>query len=337
MELDPSQRRVTHAPHEERLLVSVGAGQGKSEVVAARLVNLLVSGLSASTEILVLSFSRAAVHVIRNGLADRDVVDVKVRTFDSFASELLLDLDLEPTGSYGARIRQATDAVQPADEPPAAIGNVRHLVVDEAQDLAILDTLPSGTGLTVLSDTLRSVSDFVESESETASETIFDCLRGGRHAETASLDRCYPACGSDCFVAIRIRAQSRGGIETYLASLGWRAIRIWSTSTESPRRILSRPASFWSGCLIVCVGDLAHVLARGRAARTEGNELKRKLIEESPVLGAIDKPAARDRAIRCGRPSTQSTRLARRVTSVGVGVKSGILGFDKSEFEDIES
>lgn len=336
MELDPSQRRVAHAPCEERLLVTAGAGKGKTEVVAARLVSLLDSGLPASTEILVLSFSRAAVHAISNRLADHAVVDVNVRTCDSFASELLLDLDLEPTGSYGARIRQATDAAQSADEPPAAIANLRHLVVDEALDLAILETLPSGTGLTVLGDPLRGVSDFdfVESESEAASETIFDCIRGGRRAETARPDRRYPACGSDCFVAIRIRAQSRGGIETYLASLGWRAIRVWSTSTESPRRILSRLSSVWPGWLIVCVGDLAHVFARDRSARTEGNELKRKLIEESPVLGAIDRPAARDRAIRCGRPSTRSTRVARRVMSVGV--KSGILGFDKSEFEDIE-
>jgi DNA helicase II / ATP-dependent DNA helicase PcrA len=107
--LNAAQLAVAEAPIDSRRLVIAGAGQGKTEVVAAR-IGFLVDAeeLSASSEILVLSFSRAAVTAVRTRLQARDVPAANVRTFDSFAGQLLLDAETEPAGSYEARIRQAT-------------------------------------------------------------------------------------------------------------------------------------------------------------------------------------------------------------------------------------
>ena len=82
-ELDESQRAVAEAPADARLLVIAGAGQGKTEVVASRIEYLVEDeGLSASTEIMALSFSRAAVHAVRTRLDVRDIARTDVRTFD---------------------------------------------------------------------------------------------------------------------------------------------------------------------------------------------------------------------------------------------------------------
>lgn len=119
IELNGQQRAVVEAPIDERLLVIAGAGQGKTEVVAAR-IGFLVDEeqLSASTEVLVLSFSRAAVTAVTRRLEQRDVAAANVRTFDSFAGKILLDADIEPIGSYEARIRQATTVLNESDEVP---------------------------------------------------------------------------------------------------------------------------------------------------------------------------------------------------------------------------
>ena len=167
-DLDDSQRRVAEADAEARLVVIAGAGQGKTEVVAARLQHLMSEeGLSGSTAILVLSFSRAAVHAIRTRMLDRDLAEVNVRTFDSFAAEILLELsDNEPSGSFTERIREATRLIHEAKETPDGIVDLEHVIIDEVQDLvgdraefvlAILDRLDDEAGLTVLGDPLQGV------------------------------------------------------------------------------------------------------------------------------------------------------------------------------------
>src|SRR4051812_46306974 len=86
-ELDESQLRVAEAPADARMIVTAGAGQGKTEVVAARLRHLLESeGLTGTDDLLVLSFSRAAVAAVQGRVrGDSLLAAVTVRTFDSFA------------------------------------------------------------------------------------------------------------------------------------------------------------------------------------------------------------------------------------------------------------
>lgn len=197
IELDEDQRRVVEADAEARLVVLAGAGQGKTEVVASRIAHLIDSdGLSASSEILVLSFSRAAVHAVRTRLADRDATaTANVRTFDSFASVLLLEEDQEPTGSFEQRIRQATELLRTAVDTPFLLDDLRHVILDEVQDLvgdravfvlAVLKHLAGEAGFTVLGDPLQGIYDFVLDESENATtfndvlaalETDFDAQR----------------------------------------------------------------------------------------------------------------------------------------------------------------
>src|SRR4051812_28546995 len=82
IELNAEQLAVVEASADERLLVIAGAGQGKTEVVVSRIDYLVTEeDLVASEEVLVLSFSRAAVSAVRTRLNLRDVAASNVRTF----------------------------------------------------------------------------------------------------------------------------------------------------------------------------------------------------------------------------------------------------------------
>lgn len=190
-ELDESQRRVAETAADARLIVTAGAGQGKTEVVAARLRHLVdEEGLTDADDVLVLSFSRAAVAAVQGRVkADRSVSRTTVRTFDSFASRLLLEGGEEVVGlSFDRRVRAATELLRAQDSDVPTVDLLRHVIVDEVQDLvgdraelvlALLMRLDDGTGFTVLGDPLQGIYDFQldDSDSALSSEALLDRLR----------------------------------------------------------------------------------------------------------------------------------------------------------------
>lgn len=208
IELNDEQLEVVWADADARLFVIAGAGQGKTEVVVNRIDSLVRNeGLTASEEVLVLSFSRAAVSAVRTRLELRDVAAANVRTFDSFASVLLLDAEIQPEGSFGARIRRATQLLNEADEAPHYVGILRHIVVDEVQDLvgdradflaAVLKWLDDDAGITALGDPLQGVFDFQldDSVSRTTSDDVFRALTGSLGCQIKALSKNYRARGS---------------------------------------------------------------------------------------------------------------------------------------------
>lgn len=210
VELDDAQRRVAEAPVDKRLLVVAGAGQGKTEVVSARLGHLIEEeGLSASSELLVLSFSRAAVHSVRTRLSERDIAELNVRTFDSFASQVLIDADEEPQAGFEARIRQATGVLAEHAAGTEWIDDLCHVVIDEVQDvvgdraalvLALLERLDEHAGFTVLGDPLQGIYDFARTESadQTTSAEFLARVAGDFGATEVALSKNHRAQGQDC-------------------------------------------------------------------------------------------------------------------------------------------
>jgi DNA helicase II / ATP-dependent DNA helicase PcrA len=207
IELNAEQLDVVEAAADARLLVIAGAGQGKTEVVVSRIKSLVEDeDLTASEEILVLSFSRAAVSAVRTRLDARDVAAASVRTFDSFASVLLLGADIQPEGSFDARIRRATQLLREAEEAPDEVQLLRHIVLDEVQDLvgdradfviAILNGLDGDAGITALGDPLQGVYDFQleDSLSKTSAQDFFDELTDTFGCRTVGLGKNYRARG----------------------------------------------------------------------------------------------------------------------------------------------
>ena len=133
---------------------------------------------------------------------------MNVRTFDSFAGQLLIDADIEASGSYESRIRQATRLLVDADDVPPSVEDLRHIVIDEVQDLvgdradfvlALLQLVEKEVGITGLGDPLQGIYDFQleQSQSQTSSQEVFKALREDCDCDEVSLGRNYRARGTD--------------------------------------------------------------------------------------------------------------------------------------------
>lgn len=221
IELNDAQRDVAEAPIGERLLVIAGAGQGKTEVVALRIDHLVKEeDLSASAQVLVLSFSRAAVTAVKTRLSAREVPAANVRTFDSFAGQIILDAEEEPTGSFEARIRRATQLIRESDNARDSIADLRHIVIDEVQDLVgdradlvleILRAASDDVGITALGDPLQGIYDFqlAESRSKTASTAVIEALKGEFGCTEVQLGQNYRARGKGPKKAVKLGERLR--------------------------------------------------------------------------------------------------------------------------------
>ena len=204
IELDKSQLAVVEAAPEARMFVTAAAGQGKTEVLLARVKTLVECGLNPADDILVLSFSRAAVEAVRKRARDRDLDGLQIRTFDSFAAQILLDMDEETRdNSFDAWIRKATKYIS-GDEVPDRLTYLKHVLVDEAQDLvgdraelvvALFSVLGDDFGFTVLGDPLQGIYDFQleESESKLTSVELVETLVKQFGAERQTLAKHYRA------------------------------------------------------------------------------------------------------------------------------------------------
>src|SRR5690606_24638663 len=137
--LTDEQRAVVDLPADEMTLVVAGAGAGKTHTLVRRLDALVErEGLGAG-EILVLSFSRAAVRELKERLARHGDAarHVRVRTFGSWALELLTQVDASGdwrSRDFDARIAAAAQLMgDPAVND--LYEDLRHVVIDEVQDL----------------------------------------------------------------------------------------------------------------------------------------------------------------------------------------------------------
>ncbi|MGY0067567.1 UvrD-helicase domain-containing protein [Streptomyces sp. QTS137] len=192
------QRAVVEQPWGARVLVTAGAGAGKTHTLVRRLDALCghedpEEALEA-TEILVLTFSRAAARELRERIARHGerARRVRAQTFDAWAYGVLVqaypDHDWAATG-FDDRIRAAEEAVakgalESGDAVPPA-----HVVIDEVQDLVgdrrrlvetLLDRYQESCGFTVVGDAAQFVYGFqIEDPAERADETnqFFDWLR----------------------------------------------------------------------------------------------------------------------------------------------------------------
>lgn len=178
MDLTNEQKKVVFAGSSARLLVQAGPGTGKTHCLLKRLEFLVEQEeLVPGSEILVLSFSVAAVAEVKSRLKDavekesitEDLLWTQIRTFDSFASRFIIDVIGREslTGDYETRIERATELIMFNQKAMEEFKRYRHVLVDEIQDLVgsraemtlqILRQLDCG--FTLLGDSAQGIYDF---------------------------------------------------------------------------------------------------------------------------------------------------------------------------------
>ncbi|HEX5526860.1 MAG TPA: UvrD-helicase domain-containing protein [Solirubrobacterales bacterium] len=169
---DLEQGLVIAAPASARLTVVAGPGTGKTFTLLARAAWLAErEEIEPAAELLVLSFSRAAVETVaRRGGVETPLGRLPVSTVDSFATRLLIEVGADLSGGFDDRVVRAT-AVLTDGEVPEMVAAVRHVLVDEAQDVvgiratfvrSLLEFVcrDSGSGFTVFGDSAQAIFDF---------------------------------------------------------------------------------------------------------------------------------------------------------------------------------
>jgi DNA helicase-2/ATP-dependent DNA helicase PcrA len=142
--IDNPQKSVIEAAPETKMLVSAGPGTGKTYTLLKRIEYLIDRHDVDVENMIILSFSRAAIAEIKQRVAStldvneygyNVVQSVEIRTFDSFATYLLREVDpeLDLSGKdYNTRIEMAIECIE---NNPHVFDDIQHIIVDEIQDL----------------------------------------------------------------------------------------------------------------------------------------------------------------------------------------------------------
>ena len=178
MDLTGEQKKVVFAGASAQLLVQAGPGTGKTHCLLKRLEFLAEEEeLEPGSEILVLSFSVAAVAEVKSRLKDavekesitEDLLRTQIRTFDSFASRFIISVTGQESlaGDYETRIEKATELIVSNEKAMEELQRYRHVLVDEIQDLVgsraemTLQILRQvDCGFTLLGDSAQGIYDF---------------------------------------------------------------------------------------------------------------------------------------------------------------------------------
>lgn len=180
-DFDRSQRFVIEKPAETRQLVDAGPGTGKTAVACARVAWLADQGRIPPAQIWLISFTRTAIQEIRSRvtrLLDESVANaVQMATLDSMTGQL--NARLTPMGASGGNFDDNIRALHGALEryPTVAeyLHELRHLVIDEAQDIvgaradllvALMDKLPISCGITIFSDEAQAIYGFAAADED---------------------------------------------------------------------------------------------------------------------------------------------------------------------------
>jgi hypothetical protein len=183
---ETTQNKIIEAEPAERSIVNAGPGTGKTWTLIEKIIHMINEEQAEAGNILVLCFSRSAVEVVRNRLADAaeagrigyEWQDVDVRTFDSFCTymlawvqdnhkELLPRHFLLEEYDYDQRIKKATNIFKQKKD---MLADYEHIIVDEVQDLvgsraelvlAMLKGLPETCGFTILGDSCQALYDYM--------------------------------------------------------------------------------------------------------------------------------------------------------------------------------
>lgn len=174
------QLKVITALPSKRLLVDAGPGTGKTAIACARVAWLIDEAGLSPAEIWMVSFTRTAVHELRNRIGNylkdpAQAAGIKIATIDSHAWAIQsgFNKDAALTGSYDQNIRNVTSLIQKNEGVFQYVGNLRHLFIDEAQDiigprvellLELINALHVEAGVTVLSDEAQAIYGFSEDD-----------------------------------------------------------------------------------------------------------------------------------------------------------------------------
>ncbi len=189
------QLAVINAGVAARILVEAAPGTGKTAVACARAAHLLNDQVPA-TGIWFVSFTRTAIHEIRNRIGALthmlgEAHGLRISTIDSQAWQLQQGFGTAAAfAGFEAGIAATIALLQhPGPDLKEELENIRHLIIDEAQDVVgerctllqlFIALLSPEAGVTVFSDPAQAIYGFTEEDTVAALGTpLPELLKAG--------------------------------------------------------------------------------------------------------------------------------------------------------------
>ncbi|SDS78210.1 Part of AAA domain-containing protein [Nocardioides scoriae] len=321
--LDAEQVAVAEAEPDARQIVLAAPGSGKTEVVAARVDALAeLHDLDVVDEVLVLSFSRAAVAALRSRLGPRSARPLPtIRTIDSTATMLLDEVAADDWAGldFDGRIERIR-AVLAAGAASESLSLLGHVVVDEVQDLVgirarfvldLLRALPEGAGFTLLGDPRQALYDFqlTDATDMTARDFLDEAaLLSGRHpVDRVRLLGQYRARSEDARSVASLGATDLDGGEWTQAVED----HLGSVLTMGDVAGVARPVARWPGTTaFLCRTNGDALVVAGVLRELEVTARLRPLVEKQPLETWVA------RAVSGSTTSITKTDVIDRLTGV---------------------
>lgn len=174
------QRKAIEAASHSRILVDAGPGTGKTATACARVAWLIEEQAIEPNQILMTSFTNAAIHEIVKRIGSylthpEKALGIKISTLDSFSWSLRAGFnsgDLELKG-FVENIEQAAELLAVDESAKEYLSGIGHFIVDEAQDItgpraslviSIIENLNKDCGISIFSDEAQAIYGFTEDE-----------------------------------------------------------------------------------------------------------------------------------------------------------------------------
>lgn len=179
---DKKQAGIITWPSDQRMIVDAGPGTGKTDVACARVARLINCEDISPARIWVFSFTKTAVHEIRNRISRHlqnpdDVASIKIATLDSHAWAIHSGFDHEAkiSGSYEENIAATLKKIQTDEEVQEYFESLEHIVIDEAQDIVgvradliveIIEKIDDECGVSIFTDDAQAIYNFSINEDD---------------------------------------------------------------------------------------------------------------------------------------------------------------------------
>lgn len=177
---DAEQMRVITADSDARLRVEAGPGTGKTAVACARLAHLITEEDVEPSNILMISFTRAAAAEIRARLysyVGEASYAIHNATIDSHAWAIRSghDPSARLTRSYDDNIESLIALLKSDEDVADEYSSVEHVIIDEAQDIvglraelieSMVGHLPTDCGVTIFADEAQAIYGFSKRNSK---------------------------------------------------------------------------------------------------------------------------------------------------------------------------
>lgn len=179
----PVREEIKNLPPEDCVVVNAGPGMGKTHLACERIAALVDERQIPPERILVISFSRAAVSVMRErsqGFVGFERLEI--RTLDSLSAALHGE-----TPSHWDYDRSIERALELEDLwAPLLEDRYSHVILDEAQDIIgpraelvsrlLFHLVNNGVGFTLFHDPAQAIYDFTDGEKKEDTKNVLACL-----------------------------------------------------------------------------------------------------------------------------------------------------------------